>query len=200
MPRNTITIGIKVIGWSLLSLAGLQLSQWWDCAGFWEVHQHLYRAPMDKVFFALTPLLLAAEVFLALNVLKMKEWARKGVLVILGIYVVMALAMSFSFKPGSREYIVRRYEKLEDLQRELALRFQFKKAIYVQKLAAATSISEQEIITRRYEAEVRADRAAQFFSALWMWLTTLAAVLKYVVWNVAAAVFLTRPEVKRKFM
>ena len=190
---------VSLLGYAMLILAGLQLVQWWDCVGMWDVHRHLYRPPMDKIFFAVTPIILASEMLLALYILQMKEWARRGTLFVLCLYVLMALAMFFSFQPHASRYIARRFEMLDDLGKEHQMKIAFRKAIYEQELAAAKSVAEQESLTQRFEQWLRSERTAEMSSVLWMWITALAAILKYGAWNVVAALYLTRPKVKKSF-
>ncbi len=195
IPRS---LGVSIMGWMMIILAVIQIQQSFDITGLMEVYNKIYREPMGRIYYVITVPLLFAEVILGINVLQLKEWARKGVLNLITVYLLVTLMMSLPVSKNYFEYIQQTRSEFQVLTRKLWWKFFKRKAEFESRLAFASE-SQKRILGRAFEKEQRHHLATRFLSEFYMWLNIFVLMIKFILWYVVAAIFFTRPKVKSQF-
>ena len=200
LPKSRVkrSIGVSIMGWLMIILAAIQLQQSFDFAGLMQVYNTVYPKPLGIIYYSLTIPLLFAEIILGINILNLKEWARKGVLLLIVIYLLITLSMSFTVNKNYGDYIRRTYSELQSLTRKLKWEFHKKKIEYEKRLVLATE-AEKRAITENYRRETWMHLLTQYLTEFYMWLNITVLMIKFFLWYVIAAIFFTRTKVKDQF-
>ncbi len=178
--------GVITIGWLIVILAALQIQQSFDYHNLLKIYKTLYRPFWGPIFYFVTVFLLFIELILGWNILCLKEWARKGVLILIGFYIVMTFSMSLTVDKNYLQYIQGTFLQLEELSQRLNIRWE--------KHAAVSNTASPV-----YQEERRVYNQTRTLSNLFLWFNIGVIVLKFFVWYVAAVIFFLHPRVKAQF-
>lgn len=190
--------GVSVMGWLMIILAAIQIQQILDVSGSIEVCKALYPGPAGMIYYAISVPLLFVELMLGINILRLKEWARIGVLFLVAVYLVIALAMSLTVNKNYFEYVRGSYNELQSVTRKIKLRFEKSRLEHEKQLAQATADQRKSII-ERIKNENRLQYFTEFLTDFYTWLSIMVLVIKFFLWYIVAAIFFTRPKVKAQF-
>ncbi len=191
--------GVKVMGSLMIILAVLQFQQSFDVGGLRKVYEALYEGAAGVFFYGITVLLLVVEIILGLNILRLKEWARRGVFLLVAVYISITLAMSFTVRKNYVSYIQETFRELKELTLKIKARLGKKGKEYKDAMTRAPA-GEHAAITTQYNEEKRDFLFWKFLGEFVLYFNISVLAVKFLLWYVAAPVFFIRPQVKAQFL
>lgn len=167
MPKKP-SIGVIIFGWIVIITAVFSAFSLFDMDGFLRN----FREPWGMIFYVTSFPLLVLELVLAIQVLRLQEWARKWLVILTIAYAVIMIITPFTIN--------------EDLMIE-EMRRGFEQAM---SESAGTMTPEQQASIAQVQ-----DRLPVVVTRLTIWGFTLAYLIYYLI----LIFFFTRPKVKAQF-
>ena len=185
--------------WLIIILAAFQLQQSFDYNGLTEVYTCLYPKAWAYFYYGLTVFFLCIEIVLGFNILRLREWARKGILILVVFYILSTFSMSLTVNKNYFGYIQGSLTELQQLTQKLKWHFAIKRKQLDKMRQMASTPQERQAVEALAQQEKKL-KEAHFWSQIVLGVNIGALLLKFFLWYIFAVIYFSRPRIKKQFV